>query len=77
MSEKVKMVLCLVFGCGSRSDRNQGIAFHRIPSVIKFFFRRRIDNREERKVDTSDKSRRHDMRIKVKTDRQGLPMWLS
>ena len=34
-SEKVsvKMVLCVVFGCGSRSDRDKGIRFYRIPSV--------------------------------------------
>ena len=25
----------LVFGCGSRSDRDKGIVFHRIPSFIK------------------------------------------
>ena len=35
------------------------------------------DNREEKKVDTSDKSQRHDVRIKVKVDQHGLPMWLS
>ena len=28
------MVLCVVFGCGSRSDREKGIGFYRIPSVI-------------------------------------------
>ena len=28
------MVLCVVFGCGSRSDREKGIGFNRIPSVI-------------------------------------------
>ena len=28
-------------------------------------------------MDTSDKSRRRDMRIKVKIERHGLPMWLS
>ena len=33
--EKVGMVLCVVFGCGSRSDRDKGIGFYRIPSVIK------------------------------------------
>ena len=27
------MVLCVVFGCGSRSDRDKGIGFYRIPSV--------------------------------------------
>ncbi|PFX12512.1 Receptor-type tyrosine-protein phosphatase F, partial [Stylophora pistillata] len=27
------MVLCIVFGCGSRSDRDKGIRFYRIPSV--------------------------------------------
>ena len=34
-SEKVsvKMVLCVVFGCGSRSDRDKGIGFYRIPSL--------------------------------------------
>ena len=34
-SEKVSvtMVLCVVFGCGSRSDRDKGIGFYRIPSV--------------------------------------------
>lgn len=29
----LKMVLCVVFGCGSRSDRDKGIGFYRIPSV--------------------------------------------
>ena len=28
------MVLCVVFGCGSRSDRDKGIGFYRIPSVV-------------------------------------------
>ena len=28
------MVLCVVFGCASRSDRDKGIGFYRIPSVI-------------------------------------------
>ena len=28
------MVLCVVFGCGSKSDREKGIGFYRIPSVI-------------------------------------------
>ena len=28
------MVLCVVFGCGSRSDRDQGIGFYRVPSVV-------------------------------------------
>ena len=28
------MVLCVVFGCGSRSHRDKGIGFYRIPSVI-------------------------------------------
>ena len=34
-SEKVslKMVLSVVFQCGSRSDRDKGIGFYRIPSV--------------------------------------------
>ena len=27
------MVLCIVFGCGSRSDRDKGIGYYRIPSV--------------------------------------------
>ena len=27
------MVLYVVFGCGSRSDRDKGIGFYRIPSV--------------------------------------------
>ena len=27
------MVLCVVFGCASRSDRDKGIGFYRIPSV--------------------------------------------
>ena len=35
------------------------------------------DNREEKKVDTSDKSQRHDVRIKIKIDQHGLPMRLS
>ena len=38
---------------------------------------KKIDNREEKKVDKSDKPRRHDVRIKVKIDQHGLPMWLS
>ena len=33
------------------------------------------DNREEKKVDTSDKSQRHDVRIKIKIDQQGLAMF--
>ena len=28
------MVLCLVFGCGSRSDRDKRIGFYRLPSVV-------------------------------------------
>lgn len=28
------MVLCVVFRCGSRSDRDKGIGFYRIPSVV-------------------------------------------
>ena len=28
------MVLCAVFECGSRSDREKGLGFFRIPSVI-------------------------------------------
>ena len=27
------MVLCIVFDCGSRSDRDKGIGYYRIPSV--------------------------------------------
>ena len=73
------MVLCVVFSCGSRSDRDKGIVFYRIPSVIKneVFLRRIIDFREERKIDTSDKSQRHHVRIMVKIDQHGLPKWLS
>ena len=29
------MVLCVVFGCGSRGDRDEGIGFDQIPSVIQ------------------------------------------
>ena len=29
------MVHCVVFGCGSRSDRDNGIGFYRKPPVIK------------------------------------------
>ena len=29
------MVHCIVFSCGSRNDRDKGIRFYRIPSVIK------------------------------------------
>ena len=28
------MVLCVVFGCSSRSDREKGLGFYRIPSVV-------------------------------------------
>ena len=28
------MVLCVVFGCGSRSDRDKRIGFYRLPSVV-------------------------------------------
>ena len=37
MSEKIKMVLCVVFGCGSRGDWDKGIGFYRIPLVVKVF----------------------------------------
>ena len=29
------MVLCVVFGCGSRSDQDKGIGFYQILLVIK------------------------------------------
>ena len=70
------MVLCVVFGCSSRS--NWDLTLSNTISYYKWVFpRRKIDNKETRIVDTSDKSRRRDMRIKVKIDRHGLPMWLS
>ena len=34
-SEKVEMILCVVFGCGTRTDQDKGIGFYRIPSVVK------------------------------------------
>ena len=56
------MVLFVVFGCGSRSDRDKGIGFYRIPSVIKnkSSIEEELKQRGEKSVDTSVKSRRHD-----------------
>ena len=34
-SEKVEMILCVVFGCGTRTDQDKGIGFYRIPSLVK------------------------------------------
>ena len=53
------MVLFVVFGCGSRSDRDKGIGFYRIPSVIKnkSSIEEELKQRGEKSVDTSVKSR--------------------
>ena len=51
------------------------IEYHQLFKIS--LLRRRIGNREEKKVDTSDKSQRHDVRIKIKIDQHGLPVWLS
>ena len=49
------------------------IEYHQLFKIS--LLRRRIGNREEKKVDTSDKSQRHDVRIKIKIDQQGLAMF--
>ena len=56
------MVLFVVFGCGSRSDRDKGIGFYRIPSVIKnkSSIEEELKQRGKKSADTSVKSRRHD-----------------
>jgi len=28
------MVLCLIFGCGNRTDRDKGVSFSRVPAIV-------------------------------------------
>lgn len=30
----VKMVLCLIFGCGTKSGHDKGVSFYRVPTVV-------------------------------------------
>ena len=55
MSEKVEMVLCLVSAAAAEVIGTKGLDFIEYHQLSNSSFEE--DNREERKVDTSDKSR--------------------